>query len=276
MNTHKTFPLTSARLDRRTIIKSIGALSAPSALGIPDAVLAAAATRSTTRTLKWGYSLPTRWDPVVSSTGADVFTMSLAYSGLTRIDEKGAAQPALAKSWKYNSDGTELTFTLRPNLKFADGTPVDADAVRQFILRAKATPGATASEPLETIQDVVADDPLTARFVLNRADYQLPLVLAGRPGLITSAAAAKAPDKLGKSPVGAGPFKITEVVPESYAYFVRDPNYWDAGNIFIDRVELYEASDKTLWWVPDRHQEQRLRPLRDQPQPGRRSQARPA
>jgi peptide/nickel transport system substrate-binding protein len=197
-------------------------------------------------TVKWGYNLPTRWDPVSSVTGYDIHLLGLVYSGLTRLDAAGAAKPALAESWKFNNDGTELTFTLRPNLKFADGTTVDAEAVRKHLDRARTQPNSSAKEPLNSIKQIEVDGPLVVRLVLNLADYQLPLVLAGRPGLIASQAAAEASlDKLAKWPVGAGPFKLIEVVPESYAYLVKDPNYWDAGNIFLDRVELYAAVDKT-------------------------------
>ena len=40
------------------------------------------------------------------------------------------------------------------------------------------------------------------------------------------------------SPVGAGPFKVTELVAGSHVYFEKNPDYWDAENIKIDRVEL--------------------------------------
>jgi peptide/nickel transport system substrate-binding protein len=227
-------------ITRRTAIKSFAAVA-----GLATIDRAFAVDAPASKTVKWGYNLPTRWDPVVSVTGYDIHLMSLVYSGLTRLDAHGVAQPALAESWKYNQDGTELTFTLRPNLKFSDGTPVDANAVRQFLLRAKTQRGSSAAEPLQSVKDVVVDGPLVARLLLTEADYQLPLVLSGRPGLITSPAAGADPEKLAKWPVGAGPFKVTEVVTESHAFFERDPAYWDAKNILLDRIELYVALDKT-------------------------------
>ncbi|CAB3929375.1 ABC transporter substrate-binding protein [Achromobacter insolitus] len=197
-------------------------------------------------TLKWAYNLPTRWDPVTSVTGYDIHLLSLTYSGLTRLNEQGEAKPALAESWAYNDAGTEVVFKLRPGLKFSDDTPLDAEAVRAHLQRARTQKNSSAKEVLESVADVVAVDPLTVRIVLNRPDYQLPLILAGRPGLITSATvAARDPASLDKKPVGAGPFKLTEVVTESHAYFVKDPNYWDAANIHIDKFELYVALDKT-------------------------------
>jgi peptide/nickel transport system substrate-binding protein len=205
----------------------------------------ALAKPKTPSTVRWGYNLPTRWDPVSSVTGYDIHLLGLVYSGLTRLDAAGAAQPALAASWAFNEAGTELSFFLKPNLKFSDGADVDAEAVRRHLNRARTQTNSSAKEPLESIAKIEVDGPLAVRLVLNRPDYQLPLVLAGRPGLIASPAAADASlDRLEKWPVGAGPFKLIEVETESYAYLVKDPNYWDAANIFIDRIELIVALDK--------------------------------
>ncbi|MFD7638983.1 hypothetical protein ACFV8G_36600, partial [Streptomyces sp. NPDC059873] len=60
-------------------------------------------------TLKWGWNLTTSWDPVTSSAGWDVHSLSLVYSGLTTLDQAGNAIPALATSWKYNAEGTVIT-----------------------------------------------------------------------------------------------------------------------------------------------------------------------
>lgn len=228
---------------RRILARTLAAAFLSLAAAGPGGAPAVAAEPAT---FKWAYNLPTRWDPVTSVTGYDIHLLSLAYSGLTRLNDRGEAEPALAESWQYNAQGTEITFKLRPGLKFSDDTPLDAEAVRAHLQRARTQKNSSAKEVLESVADVVVVDPLTVRIVLNRPDFQFPLILAGRPGLITSAAAA-AKDAAGleKRPVGAGPFKLTEVVTESHAYFVKDPNYWDAANIHIDRFELYVALDKT-------------------------------
>ena len=84
-----------------------------------------------TGTLRFGWALVTSWDPVFSSAGWDVHALSLVYTGLTKLDEKANAVPALARSWKYNDDGTQVTFALRPGLAFSDGTALDATAVKK-------------------------------------------------------------------------------------------------------------------------------------------------
>jgi peptide/nickel transport system substrate-binding protein len=196
------------------------------------------------KTVKWAIGLPTSWDPVTSQIGWDIFGLELAYEGLTEIDKNGHPQPGLAESWKYNADGTQVTFTLRPNLKFSDGTPVDAKAVVDYFVRSKTQKDARSSELLKTINEVVAVDDRNVLFKLSQADYQVPLLLAGRVGYVASpTAAAKDQKRLEVFPVGAGPFRVVESIPDDHTTFEKNPNYWRASEIHIDRFEIYPKAD---------------------------------
>jgi peptide/nickel transport system substrate-binding protein len=199
-------------------------------------------------TVKWAFILPTSWDPVTSRTGADINTISLAYASLTRLDRQGKVEPALAKAWHYNKDGTALTFDLRDGLTFTDGTALDAAAVKAFFERGKTQKDSFLKDALADIASISADAPTEVTFHLSEPDYQLPYVLAGRTGAIASPAAAqKDLAKLSLWPVGAGPFKMEEFVPEAYAHLVKNPDYWDAANIHIDRLELtFQPDSSTL------------------------------
>ncbi|WP_285021416.1 ABC transporter substrate-binding protein [Novosphingobium sp. fls2-241-R2A-195] len=194
--------------------------------------------------VRWAFMLPTSWDPVTSRTGADINTVSLAYASLTRLDKDGNVQPALAQSWTYSPDGRTLTFQLRDKLKFTDGTPLDAAAVKAFFERGKTQKDSFLRPEIESIASFDTDGPLRVVFHLSRLDYQLPYVMAGRVGAIASpTAAAKDKAKLALWPIGAGPFKMVEFVPESHAYFVKNPDYWDAANIHVERLELTTLSE---------------------------------
>ncbi|WP_454825739.1 ABC transporter substrate-binding protein [Paraburkholderia xenovorans] len=196
------------------------------------------------KTIRWAIGLPTSWDPVTSQIGWDIFGLGLAYEGLTEIDKDGHPQPGLAERWKYNADGTEVTFTLRPNLKFSDGTPVDARAVVDYFVRSKTQKDARSSELLKTIREVVAVDDHTVLFRLSQADYQIPLLLAGRVGYVASpTAAAKDLKRLQVYPVGAGPFRVVESIPNDHTTFEKNPDYWRASEIHIDRFEIYPKAD---------------------------------
>jgi peptide/nickel transport system substrate-binding protein len=194
--------------------------------------------------LRWAFSLPTSWDPVTSRTGNDINTISLAYASLTQVDKDGNVLPSLAESWKYTDDGQNVTFTLRPDLKFSDGTPLNAEAVKAFFERGKTQQDSYLKDQLATVGTISADSDVDVTLHLTSVDYQIPALVAGRTGAITSEKAAEDDvTKLSTWPVGAGPFTITEFVPESHAYFEKNPDYWDADNIHIDKFELSLAPD---------------------------------
>ena len=65
-------------------------------------------------------------DPQKSSFVNEIAVLSMVYEGLTRLDEKLETVPAAAESWKYNSDATQLTFTLRKDLTYSDGSLLNA------------------------------------------------------------------------------------------------------------------------------------------------------
>lgn len=194
-------------------------------------------------TLRWAVALPAHWDPVVSGSGAQFRILSLVYASLTEIDENGKAVPSLAQSWDYNDKGDEVTFHLRPNLTFSDGTPLGAAAVTAYLERAKTQKNSALFGDLTSLKTITAKGDLDVVIQLTQVDYQIPLLLGERVAQITSATAAGNPEQLDKAPVGAGPFVVTELVPGSHVYLKKNPNYWDAANIKIDRVELAVAPD---------------------------------
>jgi peptide/nickel transport system substrate-binding protein len=195
-------------------------------------------------TLRWAFSLPTSWDPVTSSTGNDINTLSLVYASLTQLDEEGNAGPGLAESWDYSPDGTEVTFHLRPELTFTDGTALDAEAVKESLERGKEQENSLLKDQLATIESITADSELDVTLHLAGVDYQVPNLLAGKTGAIVSPTAAEGdPDALPTAPVGAGPFEFESFVPESNAVLVKNEGYWNADEIHIDRFELSVAPD---------------------------------
>ncbi|GAY12345.1 ABC transporter substrate-binding protein [Pseudonocardia sp. N23] len=225
----------------RTLLR-VAALVAAAAVTL--AACGTGAGSASGATLRWGFALPTSWDPVTSSTGNDINTISLVYASLTQLDEKATAVPGLAESWTYNGDGTAVTFTLRPNLTFTDGTPLDADAVKQSLLRGKTQQNSLLKDQLATIKDITVAGDRDVTLQLAAPDYQVPNLLAGKTGAIVSPAAfTKDAAAIPTAPVGAGPFRFESFVPESKAVLVKNPGYWDAADVKIDRLELTPTTD---------------------------------
>jgi peptide/nickel transport system substrate-binding protein len=195
-------------------------------------------------TLKWGWALPTSWDPVFSSAGWDVHELSLVYSGLTRLDSAGAAVPALASGWKYNADGTSVTFTLRPGLTFSDGTSLDATAVKKSLDRGRTDPKSLVAPQLAHVKEITATGADTVTLALTQADYQIPNLLAGKTGMIVSPKAFETDAaSLASRPVGSGPFVLTSYTQNAKAVLRRNPAYWDAASIKLQGFEIYPLPD---------------------------------
>lgn len=189
--------------------------------------------------LVWASYLPTLWDPVTSTAGTDVTPLSLVYSGLTKMDVHGNPVPDLASSWVWSKNGLKLTFTLRPHLTFTDGTKLDATAVKDNILRGRDSETSLIAPQLAAIAQVHTPSPTTVQFVLKTQDWDLLRVLAGKTGELVSPKAFQTnASSLATQPVGAGPFKLTNLVSGSSATLVRNPTYWDAKDVLLSELDL--------------------------------------
>ncbi|MBD3010223.1 ABC transporter substrate-binding protein [Streptomyces sp. 5-10] len=243
---HRPRPhLPSARGARRLRVAALGTalvtVVAPALSGCGGGAASAGGGAA----LTWASSyFPTHWDPVVGGSGAQFRELSLVYASLTRTDATGKAVPDLAKSWEYNAKGDQITFHLRPHLKFSDGAPVDGAAVKAAVERAKKQKNSALFGDLTSIRSVEAKG-LDAVVHLTQVDYQIPQLLGQRVLQIASPKAAASPAKLDQNPVGAGPFIVTQLIPGTKAVLKKNPDYWDARNIHIDNVELTSAPDAT-------------------------------
>jgi oligopeptide transport system substrate-binding protein len=75
--------------------------------------------------LALGDEIPTM--DISKATDNIAFTMfAQTNEGLVRLDDKGKAQPGVAKEWKVSDDGLTYTFTLRDDAKWSDGSAVTA------------------------------------------------------------------------------------------------------------------------------------------------------
>ena len=227
----RTYPL-STRRRRRAIagLSTIGValIVALSACGSTGSGSTAAAT-SSDAVLKWATTyFPAHWDPVVNGAGAQFRPLTLVYASVTNINAAGDPTPGLASSWTYNAAGTEVTFHIRPGLKFSDGTPVNAAAIKDAIIRAKTQQNSALIEDLAPVKSVTTSGDYNVEVYLDHPDFQIPLVFGERVLLVASPKAAADPTALDQFPVGAGPFIATKIIPGQEAIFKKNPGYWDA------------------------------------------------
>ena len=179
------------------------------------------------------YANVTTFPDLDPSTGFsnDSAVVSNLYDTLTRYAPPGSdpqIQPLLATEWSQSADGLTWTFKLRPDVKFHDGTPVNAEAVKFSIERTMelAQGGAFIWDSVETITAV---DDLTVEFKLK---YRAPLDLIASSGYgawIMSPTTVEGKDGAwfneGRD-AGSGPYMLDTYEKDQRAVLKRFDDYW--------------------------------------------------
>lgn len=215
-----------------------GALTAAGlAVALTMGLTACGSASDNANVVKWAVIIPPDWDPVLTSSHYPQYYTNLVYEPILSITPEGKPGPGLAESWAYNPEGTKLTLNLRDGNTFTDGTAVNAEAIKAFFERALDDPESARKVDFESIESVTADAENTVTLHLKRPDYGILLRLGPKAGQVPSPAVAAV--DLKQSPVGAGPYKVTEFVEGDHVYLEKNPAYWDAENIKVDRIEFY-------------------------------------
>src|SRR5436190_1649319 len=186
-------------------------------------------------------------DPTMARTYVGRIVFSAFCDKLFDIDEKLNIVPQLALSHETSADGKEMTIKLRPNVKFHDGEPLDAEAAKFSIERHMTLPTSFRKSELASVDHVEVVDPLTVKLVLKTPYSPLIAQLTDRSGMMVSPKAAKeAGDKFGLHPVCAGPYKFVERIQQDRMVFERFADYWNKDNVHIDRVVFLPIIDATV------------------------------
>jgi len=184
-------------------------------------------------------------DPAQGGFFVDRIVFAATCDKLIDTDAKNDFVPQLATGWQWSPDGMSLTLKLRDGVRFQDGEVLDADAVKATITRDQTLPGSLRKGELKPVSAVDVVDPHTVRFVLGAPYAPLVAVLADRAGMIM---APRAMARLGKNVANelpcAGPFKLTQRVPQDKIVVDRFPGYWNSAAIKLDRI-VYEPIPST-------------------------------
>lgn len=189
------------------------------------------------------------FDPLkvgVYDTSANI-AASLILETLVGLDENGNAKPKLALSWSSSDDFKTWTFKLRPDVKFQDGTPFNAQAVKWNIERQKDPKNnCRCAFYVANILSVDAPDDLTVVYHLKDPAVNFPVLLT-RPDqnqTVHSPAAIQAKgDDYNRNPVGTGPFMVKSWTAGDRMVLERNPDYWNKGHPYLDRVVLRPLPD---------------------------------
>jgi len=152
---------------------------------------------------------PSAGDPYSGTAIPSILTIPAIFDGLTSITKAGEVLPALAVSWARESD-TQWVFNLRPNVRFSNGEPFNAEAVVSAFDFLKSDQGATAAASRE-VSDVIqvkARDEHTVMFVTGTPSPLLPNRLVSARIPAPAHWRALGPQGFYQNPIGTGPFVV--------------------------------------------------------------------
>lgn len=153
-------------------------------------------------------------------------------------------QPGLAISYTVSPDGREYIFKLRPELYFADGTPVTAHDIVRSIKRVMKINGDPAWLVTDFVEDVVAIDDYTVKFILTMPVAYFPALLATPPYFPVHPAYKPAEIDSDQTAGGVGPYKITKWVRDVELVLEANP-YWWGGAPKTEQIVIRFYKDAT-------------------------------
>jgi peptide/nickel transport system substrate-binding protein/oligopeptide transport system substrate-binding protein len=215
-------------------------------------------------------SEPAKLDPALNSSVDGAILAANSFAGLYTYDSSGKTIPALAKSYTVSADGMTYIFTMKDNLKWSDGSALSAKDLEYSWKRAASTETAADYSYMfngikgygtkENIDVKASDDGKTLTVVLMApCAYFLdlcafPTFFAVKQSQVESAKGYK--DASGKilNPgawateagfVSSGAYTLQSWNHNTSMVYVKNPNYWDAANVKMDKLEFMLSADDT-------------------------------
>lgn len=245
-------------MQRRSVIKGMGAFATAAAVSLPARPARAAVTRGGTLTFARN-SDSTYLDPVKIDLNADIWILLNIYDTLLQpsLDGKNL-EPGLAESHTVSADGKTITLKMRPGLKFGDGSPLQVSDVKWSLDRSRSKEtGGDFTFLLESIADIATPSADTVVITLTAPNPAILQVLATfcsaivPEKLFMAAAGADVNAKsrnFAQKPVGSGPFMMSSWTINSEMILVRNPHYWKPGADgqalpYLDRIRFVIIPD---------------------------------
>ncbi len=201
-------------------------------------------------------------DPAGQTTTTVSNVLDYIFEPLLAFDYKqNKVLPNLATSWQISPDGLTYTFKLRNDVKFQDGTPLNAEAVK-FTFDRLLDPKVRVPQRflVDAIKETQVVDPSTVRFILSKPS---PILLSNLTYSTTSIISPTAAQKIGPANLtrdltgaGTGPYVFKEWVRGTQILVARNPNYWGKKPMFEEvlfRIVPNDGVRETMLLAGDIH-----------------------
>ncbi|MWV57508.1 ABC transporter substrate-binding protein [Rathayibacter sp. VKM Ac-2754] len=163
--------------------------------------------------------------------------MNNVYEGLVAVDQDGELQPKLATSWTVSDDGLEYDFVLEEGVTFSNGAEFTADDVKFSLERVK-TDWKINQAKMAVLDRVDVVSPTEAKVVLTRPSNSWLFDMGGSVGLMFDESGVA---DLANTPVGSGPYTVTERVTGDHISLAARDGYWGEAPAVTDVTLRYFA-----------------------------------
>jgi ABC-type transport system substrate-binding protein len=215
----------------------------PLPAAIPEVVKTAAGSPHSGGKLIVGLEAETDgFDPTQNRWAASGYEEAAAFMDpLVVIDNNLDPKGFLVDHFKAIDGFYTWDMTLRQGIKFHDGTPFDANAVKKDLDQVVASPLTGAA--VSAIQSFEITDPYNLRFHMKEAWSAFPYALSLQIGFM--AAPKQLDDKVNgpSNPVGTGPFLFKSWSRDNKLEVEKNPNYWIKGLPYLDAAEFRPIVD---------------------------------
>jgi peptide/nickel transport system substrate-binding protein len=228
-------------LNRRTVLTHTATVAALSAVPLVLPQAAMAQSRKDSLVLAMTLEPSPGLDPTggAASSIAEV-TLYNIYETLTKINPDGSVTALLAESWEVSPDLKTYTFKLRKGVRFHNGEPFNAQAVKFSYDRAGGEKSTNKDKrTFANLSTQVVDDH-TVVLLTSEIDPDFPFILGQATAIIVE---PKSADNNATRPTGTGPYKLENWVKGSSITLARSDTYRNAGAVKLKRV--------TFRFIPD-------------------------
>ncbi len=159
------------------------------------------------------------------------------YEGLVKVDQDGEIVPALASDWTVSDDGMTYTFTLVEDATFCNGDAFDAEDVKFSIERVQSDAWTTSlKSAMDIVESVEVTSPTEVVVTLSAPSNNWLYAMTTRIGAMFSPDGV---DDLANTPVGTGPYEVTDFVRGDRLEFERRDDYWGEAPAYADVTFRY-------------------------------------
>ncbi|QJW83601.1 ABC transporter substrate-binding protein [Ramlibacter terrae] len=167
-------------------------------------------------------------------------TLYNVFETLTKVHPDGTVTPLLAESWEVSPDLTTYTFRLRKGVKFHNGEPFNAQAVKFSFERAGSEKSTNKDKRTYANLSVQAVDEHTVVLLTKEIDPDFPFMMGQATAIIVE---PKSAETNATKPVGTGPYRLENWVKGSSITLSKWDGYRNAAAIKLRRATFRFIAD---------------------------------